>query len=317
MKINNSSSDIWPNLVSIIIPTYNRIELLIETLKSIRNQNYKYWECIIVDDGSSEANIELLKKFIQKDKRLKFLERKDFGQPKGANACRNIGIEEAIGDFIIFFDSDDLFLQNALEGRVNFFVKNPEYDFVVFQIESFFKDKTITPSLFTIKKDNYLHAFLSHSIPWPIMGPMFTASFLKKSVRFDLQMPRLQDPDFYTSLLLEEDIKFTVLYDRKPDMLYRANGSEPSLTNVLVGFNLYINKYSKLSANQIDSQLLKSLLKKCYFKAYQYFKIKSKTATIGDKKLILKLTFTAYTRDLLSTSEFITQSGKIIYFSIT
>lgn len=303
-------------LVSIILPTFNRADLLVETLDSIIAQTYKNWECIIVDDGSSEANIELLKKFIQKDKRLKFLERKDFGQPTGANACRNIGIEKANGDFIIFFDSDDLFLPHSLQQRLDYFKKHPEYDFVVFQIKSFSKDENIVSRLFTEKKDNYLHAFLSHSIPWPIMAPMLKTSFVKKTAGFDLKMPRLQDPDFYTSLLLLKDINFTVLHDREPDMLYRANNIKPNLTNVLTGFSLYLKKYLNIPSENIDPKTLRILLRECYYKAYNYFFIFYEESTKKDNKLLINLTFIAFKGKLINFNSFLKNILKIFYYSV-
>ena len=75
-------------LVSIIIPTFNRAHLLGETLNSVINQTYSNWECIVVDDGSSDYTEQLMEFYIQKDPRIIFVRRPD-NRPKGANACRN------------------------------------------------------------------------------------------------------------------------------------------------------------------------------------------------------------------------------------
>ena len=78
------------DLVSIIIPTYNREHLIGETLNSIIAQTHTNWECIVVDDGSTDNTEEVLKNYKEKDKRFIFLKRPD-NLPKGANTCRNIG----------------------------------------------------------------------------------------------------------------------------------------------------------------------------------------------------------------------------------
>lgn len=79
-------------LVSIIIPTYNRAHLIGETLDSVMAQTYTNWECIVVDDGSTDNTAELLVVYCNKDNRFQYHHRpKD--RPKGANAYRNYGID--------------------------------------------------------------------------------------------------------------------------------------------------------------------------------------------------------------------------------
>ena len=104
-------------LVSIIIPTFNRAHLIGETLTSVLNQNYKNWECIVVDDGSSDFTKDLLESFQKKNKRISFYNRPDDRQ-KGANACRNYGFQFSKGKYIIFLDSDDILCETALLNRV-------------------------------------------------------------------------------------------------------------------------------------------------------------------------------------------------------
>jgi len=104
------------SLVSVIIPAYNRADLVEETLDSILNQTYTNWECILVDDGSTDGTIQLLKEYALKDPRFIVLSRDD-DRKKGANACRNIGLENAKGDYIIFFDSDDLMTPHHIESN--------------------------------------------------------------------------------------------------------------------------------------------------------------------------------------------------------
>ncbi len=93
--------------ISIILATYNRSHLIEETLDSILNQSYKNWECLIIDDSSTDNTIEILRPYLLKDSRFKYYVRtKD--HKKGLPGSRNQGLELAKGDYIIFFDDDDI-----------------------------------------------------------------------------------------------------------------------------------------------------------------------------------------------------------------
>ena len=87
--------------------TYNRAHLIEETLDSILNQSFKNWECIIIDDGSTDNTKEILQPYLEKDSRLNYYERSK-NHKKGLPGCRNQGLELAKGDYIIFFDDDDI-----------------------------------------------------------------------------------------------------------------------------------------------------------------------------------------------------------------
>lgn len=94
-------------VVSIIMATYNRGHLIEQTLASIGFQSYDNWECLIIDDGSTDNTKEILRPYLMKDSRFKYYERsKD--HKKGLPGCRNQGLEISKGDFIIFFDDDDI-----------------------------------------------------------------------------------------------------------------------------------------------------------------------------------------------------------------
>ena len=79
-------------LVSIIIPNFNREKLIVETLQSIINQSYKNWECIVVDDHSTDNSWEIVKELCDVDNRIRQVKRPD-NRVKGACTCRNYGFE--------------------------------------------------------------------------------------------------------------------------------------------------------------------------------------------------------------------------------
>lgn len=126
-------------LVSIIIPTFNRAHLISETLDSILGQTYENWECIIVDDGSTDNSSKVIRHYLNIDARFQYHTRPKERQ-KGANACRNIGFEKSKGKFLLFFDSDDVLYSKIVENSVNLFSSN--VDFVYFNYSGFSKEIT-------------------------------------------------------------------------------------------------------------------------------------------------------------------------------
>ncbi|MEY5049227.1 MAG: hypothetical protein RLZZ175_2586 [Bacteroidota bacterium] len=108
---------------SIIIPTYNRANLIAKTLDSILNQSFKYFEVVIVDDGSTDKTSEIIAPYISTQ--IRYI--KKINAERGAS--RNVGINEAKGQFVTFIDSDDLMYANHLETAYNFLQNNPHTQF--------------------------------------------------------------------------------------------------------------------------------------------------------------------------------------------
>src|SRR5690606_8186561 len=111
-------------LVSIIIPTYNRAHLIGETLDSVLAQTYTNWECIIVDDGSSDHTDEVVGAYVQKDARFKYFHRPDTHLP-GGNGARNYGFLQSKGEYVNWLDSDDLTQPAKLERQVDVLFDKP------------------------------------------------------------------------------------------------------------------------------------------------------------------------------------------------
>ncbi len=124
------------SLVSIIIPTYNRAHLISETLDSVIKQTFENWECIIVDDSSTDNTMEIVEAYCKNDSRFKYHSRPK-NRTKGANACRNYGFELSKGDFIQWFDSDDLMYNNLLQAKLNKLQEHKELNFCLSRMESF------------------------------------------------------------------------------------------------------------------------------------------------------------------------------------
>ena len=107
-------------LISIIIPTFNRGHLILDTLNSVKNQSYKHWECLVVDDGSTDGTESLLQDYILKDNRFKYYDRPNTHR-SGGNGARNFGVKQSQGELLVFLDSDDVLSETALENRISRF----------------------------------------------------------------------------------------------------------------------------------------------------------------------------------------------------
>jgi len=103
---------------SIIIPTYNREETIIRTLKSIISQTYKEIEIIVIDDFSSDNTLKLLKDFKENNKGIDF-KYYHLKSNKGPNIAKNFGSKNALGNYLIFLDSDDCFYDNNSLFNIN------------------------------------------------------------------------------------------------------------------------------------------------------------------------------------------------------
>jgi glycosyltransferase involved in cell wall biosynthesis len=109
-------------IISIIIPTYNRSHLILKTLNSIKNQEFRNYEVVIVDDGSNDNTKEVVEKYISDKKLHNFYYYHKSNGERGA--ARNFGISKASGQWITFLDSDDLFYDNHLRIASEFIFKN-------------------------------------------------------------------------------------------------------------------------------------------------------------------------------------------------
>lgn len=101
-------------VITIIMATYNRAHFIVETLHSIQQQTFHDWECLIIDDGGTDNTQEVIAPILKLDNRFKFLKRSDTYK-KGLSGSRNYGLDLAQGDYIIFYDDDDIIHPQNLE----------------------------------------------------------------------------------------------------------------------------------------------------------------------------------------------------------
>src|SRR5690554_718177 len=192
-------------LVSIIIPTYNRAHLIGETLDSVLAQTYENWECIVVDDGSTDNTEELMAEYMAKDARFQYHHRPKDRLP-GGNAARNYGFEVSRGEYINWFDSDDLMLQDFLKSAIEL-VSQKNVDFVLFDYKVFNQE---TGAVFIVQKnktDNLLEDYVSFKINFGTCAIVWSRNLIS-NFRFNENLTKAQDLDFNFRVLTTTEYSY-------------------------------------------------------------------------------------------------------------
>ncbi len=190
--------------ISIIIPIYNRAKLIEETLDSILAQTYQNWECIIVDDWSEDDSIKIINEFIENDPRFRLFVRPNY-KIKGANSCRNYGREKANGEYIHWFDSDDIAHPKYLEVSYNL-LNNSEYDFCRFSRSVFWGDfsykfKKISEEFETKKiGSTHIEALLKNELVFNTCNVLWKKASLKNEF-FNEDIVYADEWEYYSRLL--------------------------------------------------------------------------------------------------------------------
>lgn len=253
------------NLVSIIIPVYNQEQYIAETLNSVLHQSYTNWECILVNDGSLDDSVTVIRQYTAQDSRFHFLDSKN----KGVSNARNLALQQVKGDFILFLDGDDLIHPEKLQLAISNFEQNTNLS-IVFNTTNYFQD-TIENVLFAIQLETELVNFNGILLYWgeKITIPIHSA-IIKKSL--------LEGIEFNCELTAQEDwLVWLRLFKNNPKVLvldevlsyYRKHNTSRTQTVSLKEDHF---KALKIFANYIDVEDYKLLLlhqvKRYYNKSY-------------------------------------------------
>lgn len=119
--------------ISIIIPCYNSAQWVAETIKSVLSQTIEDWECIIVNDGSTDNSLEIIKSYAEKDNRIRYIDKKN----EGVAIARNTAIASAQGEYILPLDADDLIAPTYVEKALKYFEEHPSTKLVYCEADFF------------------------------------------------------------------------------------------------------------------------------------------------------------------------------------
>jgi len=198
--------------ISIILATYNRAHLIEETLRSIQNQSYQKWECLIIDDGSTDNTPELLGPIIEGDKRFLYFKRTE-KYKKGLSGCRNYGLDIARqrkSGFIQFFDDDDIMHPNKLELQLEPFFKDSTVGITLCKYEGFRDikelEKPVIKTIMSISTDNYAIDFLYGRIKINSANILLKSELIQK-YRFNENFTYGEERELFLRLLFKENPK--------------------------------------------------------------------------------------------------------------
>lgn len=290
-------------LVSIIIPTFNRAHLIGETLDSILAQTYENWECIIVDDGSTDNTDEVVTDYIKKDSRFQYHHRPKH-LLKGGNAARNYGFRLSRGEYINWFDSDDIMRSDKIRVQLNS-LENSNHFFSVCRILVF--EDTIENVLFAydnIDSKRPFEDYVYGKVKFLTSIPLWERKFLEyNNFSFDEELRAAQEWEFHSRILLDYPnyaiIQEKLVYVRKHSesisyghkvnirnlsyalartkiyTLIRDKENKKDLKEYLSDYVLSVYKKTLLRKNYKDavSIFLKSILKNRTIKLYYKLKL--------------------------------------------
>lgn len=157
---------------SIVIPIYNGERFIKQCIESVVNQTYVDWECLFVDDGSTDQTYSKLQLYAQTDKRIKLLRQKN----KGAAIAREIGVESSAGQYVCFLDVDDTLDKNALRCISDAIDKSPDIDILVYGMK-IIKNEKIIKTKYPVDSGrepiSYLRTVLIGKNGWELWGKCF------------------------------------------------------------------------------------------------------------------------------------------------
>lgn len=230
-------------LISIIVPFFNSSLTIKHTLKSISNQSFKDFECILIDDGSFDKSRSIVEEFINNDKRFKLYE----NPQKGVVSARNYGIKKSKGRFLTFLDSDDLwhpfFLEESISIRKEFKKKIAithssyyRFSFSQRKIKSYLID---TPKIINSKnilKKNFL----------PLLTVLIDREVIEEIYFEDI---RPEDYNLWINLIyIKKNLSLSL---NKPLGYYRISENQRSKNKIMALQRIY-----KLFGNLPDSNII-------------------------------------------------------------
>ena len=245
--------------VSVIIPTYNRGNLIINSIKSVLNQTFRNLEVIVVDDGSTDNTEDEVNKIT--DKRIKYIK---LSSNRGGSNARNVGIKNATGQFISFQDSDDIFYPNKIEKQIkNIINKNSIFDFCKINVIYNSTYSYLIPNARqenSIIKGEIFNELISRGNFISTQSMIIRTKYMKNHL-FDIEMPRLQDYDVILGMIPKVKISYT--NEVLVDLHIQNNSVTLSPSKLKKAIYILLNKKYDFNKSQKESFLkyLKYLLK--------------------------------------------------------
>lgn len=263
-------------LISVIIPNFNRDQLIEKAIDSILNQTYQNFEIIVVDDNSEDKSKEVISKYMELDSRVKgyFLK-----ENRGANYCRNKGVKISRGKFLAFLDSDDQFVKEKLEIQMKTYEENFKENNlgIIFSAHEINQEKTPATDILVQLRDvmfrNDLGGFSTIFLPKKIFNEVGGLDETMKSCQdWDLYVKILNNYNgYFISIKL---IEYYIQNDSISNNLGKVIQGHHIIMNKIKDINLKENLYDKTVLNSEHSLLLGDIYRRFddYISARNHYK---------------------------------------------
>jgi len=239
---------------SIIIPTYNREKLLADTINSIIAQTFADWECIIVDDGSTDNSKQLVQSIELKDNRIKYV----YQDNAERSAARNNGINHSNGEYICFLDSDDHFVPNHLEKLKDFIALQKELICMVINQSLVVSDEGEFPTTLPLPDKNMVeYLYLNAVSP----SRVCIHNTILKQLKFDEDIVVVED----VVLWMRIADKFPVYISQHVGVRYnihegnsvnrKGTGAIKTYQGILVALERYADVFEKMKPKSYSERL--------------------------------------------------------------
>jgi len=269
-------------LVSIVIPCYNSESFLRETLESVLEQTFQDWECLIINNGSTDKTVEIGEAYSLNDSRFKVISKIHGGISSG----RNLGIKSVSGVFIQLLDSDDLITPDKITEEVEFLIENPSVDIVYSGARYFYShDKTrklhvfsdlgLTGTVEIDQSDLTALETIKHRNPFVTSASLYRSSVFDDLGLYDETLQYIEDWDFQIRCALAGKQFHYLGYKPNQSTLIRLHDSNISKNRIAVqnGKKMLFKKYPELFQTGVkqsrSSELIKDFIPPVLLKLYR------------------------------------------------
>ncbi|QGK76874.1 glycosyltransferase family 2 protein [Flavobacterium sp. SLB02] len=298
-------------IVTILLATFNRAHLIEETLHSIIDQTYVNWECIIIDDHSTDSTKEVVNEYVKKDNRFSYY-LKSVNYKQGLSGSRNYSLDIAKSrgaKFIQFFDDDDIMHPKKLELQIKPLIKDESLAFSICKYRHYYGDEVLKFDLVdeacNIVSDNLFKDFLLGKMTINSLGQIWRGDLILK-YRFDEDLLYAEERDLYLKIFLCEKPKYKnidyVLFYYRKHLISNTKERYDSKIIKMALYRLELNLFEFVEVNSLwDFFLLKQMLKKHVFFCFDasiYDELRKvidkKEINLGYKKYLIKMVLSSY-----------------------
>ena len=269
-------------LVSILIPAYNAECYIRETIDSCLNQSYKNIEVIVVDDGSDDSTVSILKEYSSKDSRLSFIEQRRLGAQK----ARNLAFRSCHGDYIQYLDSDDKLSLDKIEESINSLIDLNKFDICFSKLYLWYPNGNRL-----VKSGDSIYRNFNSGLEWLIEswsggGISQTSMWLiSRELHYlagdwDESLKKNQDGEFFSRVLLSAN---NIIFQNKGEVYYRKDNADSisnrndidSLNSVLFSISLIRTSIDKKGLLSIK---VKRAISRKYWDVLMFYSLSTPSA---------------------------------------